>query len=309
MARLAPHFSVGAGAAPKERPSRQPAADPLATLHARLDNASMTQDPTAVARLLDIMAKLRHPTEGCPWDIEQDFATIAPYTIEEAYEVAEAIDAGDMVALKDELGDLFFQVVFHAQLAQEAQHFSFADVVAAVCDKMERRHPHVFGDTVIESATDQIRHWEALKADERRAHAEETPEAPSQLDRVPLALPALTRAVKLQQRAARVGFDWSHAAQVLDKVAEEINELRGALAEGGDAAVAEELGDLLFACVNLARHVGIDAETALRAANAKFERRFRHVELGLAAHGRSPEDASLAEMERLWDEAKAEEGG
>ena len=274
----------------------------------RLDNAAMTQDPAAVERLLDIMARLRHPTEGCPWDIEQDFATIAPYTIEEAYEVAEAIDTGDMVGLKDELGDLLFQVVYHAQMAQKTGHFSFADVVAAVCDKMERRHPHVFGDTLIVSAAHQTRHWEAVKADERRANAEATSEAASQLDGVPLALPALTRAIKLQQRAARVGFDWPQAAQVMDKMAEEIDELRGALAEGGDGAVAEELGDFLFACVNLARHVGVDAETAMRAANAKFERRFRHIELGLAAHGRRPEDASLAEMDRLWDDAKTEEG-
>jgi len=269
----------------------------------------MTQDTAAVERLLDIMAKLRHPTEGCPWDIEQDFSTIAPYTIEEAYEVAETIATGDMVALKEELGDLLFQVVYHAHMAHEIGHFSFGNVVAAVCDKMERRHPHVFADTLIKSAADQTLHWEAVKADERRAHAEATSEgAPSHLDGVPLALPALSRAAKLQQRAARVGFDWPQAAQVLDKMAEEIDELRGALAEGGDGAVAEEFGDFLFACVNLARHVGIDAETAMRAANAKFERRFRHIELGLSAHGRRPEDASLAEMDRLWDEAKTEEG-
>ena len=261
-------------------------------------------NPTPIQRLLDIMARLRHPTEGCPWDREQDFATIAPYTIEEAYEVAEAIREDDMAALKDELGDLLFQVVFHAQMAEESGAFSFDDVVEAVSSKMERRHPHVFGDVSIDSAEAQTVHWETLKAEERAGSGEEG----SELDRIPAALPALARAAKLQKRAARVGFDWPDAAQVLDKLEEEIAELRQALeAPENSDHIAEEAGDLLFACVNLARHLELDAETTLRDANAKFTRRFRAIEAALAKQGRRLGDASLEEMEELWQRAKEAE--
>ena len=257
-----------------------------------------------IQRLLEIMAQLRHPTEGCPWDREQDFTTIAPYTIEEAYEVAEAIREDDMAALKDELGDLLFQVVFHAQMAQESGMFSFDDVVEAVSSKMERRHPHVFGDVTIDSADAQTVHWEALKAKERASNGNEG----SELDHIPTALPALARAAKLQKRAARVGFDWPEAAQVLDKLEEEISELRHALETPEETDhVAEEAGDLLFACVNLARHLELDAETALRDANAKFTRRFRAIESALAEQGRRPEDATLEEMDELWERAKEAE--
>ena len=257
-----------------------------------------------IQRLLEIMAQLRHPTEGCPWDRQQDFATIAPYTIEEAYEVAEAIREDDMAALKDELGDLLFQVVFHAQMAEESGAFSFDDVVEAVSRKMERRHPHVFGDASIDSAEAQTAHWEDLKAEERASRGNEG----SELDRIPAALPALARATKLQKRAARVGFDWPQAAQVLDKLEEEIAELRQALETPQDSDhLAEEAGDLLFACVNLARHLELDAETALRDANAKFTRRFRSIEAALAKQGRTAQDASLAEMDELWERAKEAE--
>ena len=261
-------------------------------------------NPSPIQRLLEIMARLRHPTEGCPWDREQDFATIAPYTIEEAYEVAEAIREDDMAALKDELGDLLFQVVFHAQMAEESGVFSFDDVVEAISSKMERRHPHVFGDVTIDSAAAQTVHWETLKAAERAGSGNEG----SELDRIPAALPALARADKLQKRAARVGFDWPDATQVLDKLEEEIAELRQALESPDDSDhLAEEAGDLLFACVNLARHLELDAETALRDANAKFTRRFHAIEAALAEQGRTPEDASLEEMEELWQRAKEAE--
>ena len=258
-----------------------------------------------IQRLLEIMAQLRHPTEGCPWDRQQNFATIAPYTIEEAYEVAEAIRENDMPALKDELGDLLFQVVFHAQMAQETGAFSFDDVVEAISSKMERRHPHVFGNVSIDSADAQTAHWEDLKAEERAVSGNDEG---SELDRIPTALPALARAAKLQKRAARVGFDWPEAAQVLDKLEEEIAELRQALETPQDSDhLAKEAGDLLFACVNLARHLELDAETALRDANAKFTRRFRSIEAALAEQGRTPQDASLAEMDELWERAKEAE--
>jgi len=260
-----------------------------------------------IDRLIAIMARLRDPDGGCPWDTQQNFATIAPYTIEEAYEVADAIERGDRDALRDELGDLLFQVVFHAQMAREEQAFDFADVVAAICDKMERRHPHVFGDADIRTEREQTRAWEAQKAAERAAGGTEDDPA-SALDGVALPLPALMRAEKLQKRAARVGFDWPEAAPVFDKIGEEIAEIRDAVAQGGDPGkLTDEVGDLLFACVNLARHLSIDPEVALRHGNAKFERRFRRIEASLRAEGKALEDCSLDELERHWLAAKAAE--
>jgi len=264
-----------------------------------------------IDRLLDVMARLRNPNGGCPWDLEQNFETIAPYTIEEAYEVAEAIRQGDRAALRDELGDLLLQVVFHAQMAREDGSFDFDEVARGIADKMIRRHPHVFAGEDLEvrgSTPGQMRAWETQKAVEREAKAEAEGRTPSVLDGVALALPALLRADKLQKRAARVGFDWSNAEPVFDKVLEEVAELRHAAVPPHDpAAVAEELGDLLFACVNLARHLGVEPETALRGANAKFSARFRHVEAALAESGRSAEDVRLAELDRLWEEAKRDE--
>ena len=266
----------------------------------------MSQAPD-LPRLLDIMARLRDPEDGCPWDRAQSFATIAPYTIEEAYEVAEACERGDPAALKDELGDLLFQVVFHARMAEEAGLFAFNDVAAAIADKMLRRHPHVFGDAVIADAASQTTAWEEHKAAERRAKAAESGGVASALDGVGAALPALTRAEKLQRRAARVGFDWPKPAPVLDKIVEEVAELREALGEAAPERIADEVGDLLFAVVNLARHVGADPEQALRGACRKFERRFRRVEALLAEKGNSAESASLDEMEAEWQRAKHEE--
>ena len=261
-----------------------------------------------ITELLEVMARLRDPENGCPWDVEQDFATIAPYTIEEAYEVDEAIREGDMAALADELGDLLFQVVFHAQMAAEAQAFDFDDVVASVTQKMIRRHPHVFADGTVDGADGQTRAWEAHKARERHVKAAAGGEVPSVLDGVALAYPALMRAVKLQKRAARVGFDWPDLGPVLQKVDEELAELRSELPAGTDrSSLKEEFGDLLFAMVNLARHLQIDPEEALRGANAKFERRFRSVETSLAQEDRDLQDASLQEMDALWERAKAEE--
>ena len=263
-----------------------------------------------LARLIDIMAALRTPGSGCPWDLEQDFRSIAPYTVEEAYEVAEAIRLGDMDELCGELGDLLLQVVFHARMAEEAGAFALADVARRIAGKMVDRHPHVFGDADVRDAAAQTRNWESLKAAERQAKAVAGNGRASALDGVALALPALMRAEKLQKRAARVGFDWPSPAPVLDKVQEEIAELREAAAQDGNrAAVAEEAGDLLFAVVNLVRHLGVDAETALRDANAKFERRFRGVEQALAAAGRRAEQAGLDELERHWQAEKARERG
>ncbi len=265
---------------------------------------------TEIARLLEIMARLRDPEGGCPWDLEQSFATIAPHTIEEAYEVAGAIAEDDMAGLRDELGDLLFQVVFYAQMAGERAAFDFDDVVRGICDKMVRRHPHVFGGAKIDGAAAQTLSWEALKAEERNARTAEKGQLPSALDGVAHALPALARALKLQKRAARTGFDWPDIAPTLAKLEEEIAEFREVLAEGAAPdRLAEEIGDLLFASVNVARHAGADAETALRAANAKFERRFRRIEALLAAEDRTLDDADLEEMDRLWDQAKAEEAG
>jgi nucleoside triphosphate diphosphatase len=252
-----------------------------------------------LARLVEVMRRLRDPETGCPWDIEQTFRTIAPYTIEEAYEVADAIERDALDELEGELGDLLLQVVYHAQMAEEAGRFALADVIRAIGDKMVRRHPHVFGaESRDKTAADQIRDWEAAKAAERGARA-------SVLDGVAAGLPALTRAVKLQNRAARVGFDWPDAGPVLDKIVEEAGELREAM-DDPDRAF-EEFGDLLFVVANLARHLRIDPEAALRAANAKFERRFRGIEAALGAAGRRPEQSDLAEMDALWDAIKRAE--
>jgi len=254
---------------------------------------------TATDRLLDIMARLRDPETGCPWDVQQSFATIAPYTVEEAYEVADAIERDDMPALRDELGDLLLQVVFHAQMACEAKLFDFHDVADTISDKMVRRHPHVFAGTVAETGHEVHHNWEAIKAGERADKGRH-----GTLDDVPVALPALMRAEKLQRRAARVGFDWPEAGQVLDKIEEEVGELRAELAGADHDRVEDEIGDLLFAVANIARFLKVDPEAALRRTNAKFERRFRYIEERLAARGQSLPDASLDEMEELWQEAK-----
>jgi ATP diphosphatase len=261
-----------------------------------------------LSRLLDIMARLRDPEHGCPWDRVQSFSTIAPYTIEEAYEVADACERDDPVALKEELGDLLFQVVFHARMAEEAGLFGFNDIAAAIADKMLRRHPHVFGDASIADAAAQTAAWEEHKAAERHAKAAATRQRPSALDGVAVALPALSRAEKLQRRAARVGFDWPDSAPVLDKIDEEVGELRQAMSQADSARIADEIGDLLFAVVNLARHVTTDPEQSLRGACRKFERRFRRVETRLAEAGTSVEAASLDAMEAEWRRVKAEEG-
>jgi MazG family protein len=252
-----------------------------------------------IHELIKIMASLRDPQGGCPWDREQDFSSIAPYTIEEAYEVADAIARGDMDDLRDELGDLLFQVVFHARMAEESGAFAFADVVQAIVEKMIRRHPHVFADEEVADAEAQTRAWEQLKAEERKAKAQH-----SLFDGVTLGLPALSRAHKLQKRAARAGFDWPSIHGVLEKIHEELDEVRAEIAKGDDEALAAEIGDLLFACVNLARYAGVDPEGALRGTNEKFERRFRHVEQRTLGQGNSLEDISLEEMDALWNEAK-----
>jgi MazG family protein len=260
---------------------------------------------TAIERLLRVMARLRDPDGGCPWDLEQSFATIAPYTIEEAYEVADAIGRGDMAELEAELGDLLLQVVYHAQMAKEAGQFDFDAVADGIAAKMVRRHPHVFGDDTVAGAAAQTRAWEATKAAERQQKAAARGARHGLLDDVPLALPALLRAQKLQRRAARVGFDWPVLAPVLAKVEEELDEVRAEISAGADAdRLAGEIGDLLFAVVNLARHLGVDGEAALRATNAKFEGRFGAIERSLAVDGRRLEDASLDEMEALWQQAK-----
>ena len=267
----------------------------------------MTASPD-LPRLLEIMAKLRDPEHGCPWDIEQSFATIAPYTIEEAYEVAEAAERGEPEALKDELGDLLLQVVFHSRMAEEARQFDFNDVARGIADKMIRRHPHVFADAEVEGSAEQTVAWEMQKAKERRAKAAAAGRSESTLEGVGLSLPALTRAEKLQKRAARVGFDWPSAAPVFDKIAEEITELRAEIDRGGSPErVAEELGDLLFAVANLARKLAVDPEQALRNANRKFEHRFRAIEQRLADRGKPIAQATLDEMEAEWQRVKAEE--
>lgn len=270
----------------------------------------MSTPTPPIDRLLTLMARLRDPRGGCPWDLEQTFATIAPHTIEEAYEVADAIAQDDMAALKEELGDLLFQVVFYAQMAGERGLWTFNDVANSITDKMIRRHPHVFGEQEIAKAgADVVPRWETIKAQERAAKAAAEGRVPSALDGVIPNLPALTRALKLQKRAARVGFDWTRAREVLDKIEEEVAELRAELdhEQPQTARIKDEMGDLFFALVNLARHVDIEPETALRGTNAKFERRFRWIEKNLARTGRGPTDATLAEMEDLWQQAKQEE--
>lgn len=266
--------------------------------------ASLPLDP--LERLLTVMEWLRNPKHGCPWDIEQTFRTIAPYTIEEAYEVADAIERDDMLALKEELGDLLLQVVYHAQMASEAGAFDFDNVAAAVAGKMIDRHPHVFGDAIIATADAQTVSWEARKAAERAATSGQSMSVGA-LAGVARALPALLRAEKLQKRAARVGFDWPSIGPVIDKIEEELGELRTELEAGtvDQTRITDELGDVLFAVANLARHCKVDPEAALRGTNDKFERRFRHIEHRLAAQGREPVDATLEEMEALWVEAKS----
>ncbi len=265
-----------------------------------------------IARLIEIMAQLRTPGTGCPWDLEQDFTTIAPYTIEEAFEVAEAIARGDLEDLRDELGDLLLQVVFHARIAEERGAFAFGDVVEAVTAKMIRRHPHVFADADGNIAPSHVEGvWDRIKAEEkaeraaRRGHVE--PPANSVLAGVKAGQPALSRAMELQRKASKVGFDWNDPRAVLNKIREEADEIEAALDRGDKSEMAEETGDLMFALVNLARHTGADPEMALRGTNAKFERRFHYIERALAARGRSPQAATLAEMDALWNEAKAAE--
>lgn len=252
-----------------------------------------------IFQLLEVMARLRDPNGGCPWDVEQTFATIAPYTVEEAYEVADAIERGDLGDLKEELGDLLLQVVFHARMAQEQQAFDFGEVAQAITDKLIRRHPHVFGEAGFRTSDEQTAAWEVIKKEERAGKARH-----GVLDDVPVGLPALTRAVKLTKRAARVGFDWPSTREVLDKLAEEVGELEAEIDAGDMAKAREELGDILFVVANLARKLDVEPEDALRATNAKFARRFAFIEAELARDGRTPEQSDLAEMDALWDRAK-----
>jgi len=258
----------------------------------------------SIERLLEIMAKLRDPVGGCPWDLEQDFRTVAPYTLEEAYEVADAIERGDLDDLKEELGDLLLQVVFHAQMAREQGAFDFGEVVQGICDKLVRRHPHVFGDVSVESSAAQTEAWERIKAAEKAGR-----DRGGLLDDVPVGLPALTRAAKLGRRASRVGFDWPDATGPRGKVDEELAELDAAVAGAEDQAEVEgEFGDLLFAMVNYARHLGIDPESALRRSNEKFLRRFRQVEDRAADEGVAVTEAGLEQLDRWWEDAKRREG-
>jgi ATP diphosphatase len=259
-----------------------------------------------IARLLAIMAALRTPQTGCPWDLQQDFASIAPYTLEEAYEVADAIVRGNLDDLRDELGDLLLQVVFHARMAEEQGAFDFGDVIAAITTKLIRRHPHVFADVKGLSTAAVNRQWEEIKAGEKAARNDAAaPEGA--LSGVPVTLPALTRALKLQQKAGKVGFDWNDPRAVLAKIREETDEIEAEIEAGRSAEACAELGDLLFAVVNLARHLDADPEAMLRATNAKFERRFAAIEATLAERGRTPQQSTLAEMDALWTAAKAAE--
>jgi len=273
-----------------------------------------------IARLIEIMAALRTPGSGCPWDLEQDFATIAPYTLEEAYEVADAIARGDFDDLRDELGDLLLQVVFHARMAEEAGLFGFGDVVQAITEKLIRRHPHVFGDAgrlptdAVNALWDRIKAQEKAERAERRAVSASNAAERSASERsagalagVPVTLPALTRALKLQDKAGKVGFDWNDPLAVLAKIREEADEIAAALAAGNASEARAEVGDLMFAVVNLARHLGADPEAVLRATNQKFERRFGHIEDALAAAGKTPQQSTLGEMDALWNAAKAAE--
>ena len=277
-----------------------------------MSNVTPSRD---IARLIEIMAVLRTAGTGCPWDLAQNFSTIAPYTIEEAYEVADAIERRDFDDLRDELGDLLLQVVFHARMAEEARLFSFGDVVEAIAQKLVRRHPHVFGDAgrLDTEAVNAL--WDKIKAQEKAERAagraidpkDARERSKGALAGVPVALPALTRALKLQEKAGKVGFDWNDPLAVLAKIREEAGEIAAELASGAARAAREEVGDLLFAVVNLARHLGADPEAALRAANEKFERRFGYIEQALATAGKTPEQSTLAEMDELWDEAKGRE--
>jgi MazG family protein len=260
---------------------------------------------TELEQLLTLLARLRDPENGCPWDREQTYATLVPHTIEEAYEVADAIAREDWAELRAELGDLLFQIVFYAQIAHEEGRFDFADVARGIVEKMTRRHPHVFGDETYANAAEQTAAWERIKSTEK---AEASGPSASVLDGVPLALPALIRAVKLQKKAARVGFDWGAVEPVLAKIEEEIAEIRHEIASSATPErLADELGDVLFAVANLARHLNLDPEGALRGTNAKFARRFRRIEAWLAEQRRTPAEATLAEMDALWEQAKAEE--
>jgi ATP diphosphatase len=260
-----------------------------------------------IARLIEIMAALRTPGAGCPWDLEQSFKTIAPYTLEEAYEVADAIARADLDDLREELGDLLLQVVFHARMAEEQGAFDFGDVVAAITAKLLRRHPHVFGEARGLSPKEVEGLWDRIKAEEKAERAAHSPNAEGALAGIPVALPALTRALKLQAKAGKVGFDWNDPLAVLSKIHEECDEIEAEIATGRRDQAVSEVGDLLFAVVNLARHLGADPEGAVRAANQKFERRFASIERALATRGKRPQDATLAEMDALWDEAKAAE--
>lgn len=275
---------------------------------------SSLQPSRDIARLIEIMAALRTPGTGCPWDLEQDYSTIIPYTIEEAYEVADAVARGDRGDLAEELGDLLLQVVFHARLAEEEGAFAFPDVVEAITTKLIRRHPHVFGTARDLPPEEVKRMWGEIKAQEKAERAARRAAAglPADstghtLDGIPLTFPALTRALKLQEKAGKVGFDWQDARQVLAKIREETEEVSAALEDGGTEAIKDEIGDMLFAVVNLARHAGVDPEAALRGTNDKFTRRFGHVEDRLSEVGRTPAEASLDEMEALWVEAKEAE--
>lgn len=276
-----------------------------------------------IGRLIDIMAALRTPGTGCPWDLDQDFASIAPYTVEEAYEVADAIERGDLDDLRDELGDLLLQVVFHSRMAEEQGAFAFGDVVQAITEKLVRRHPHVFGNARDLSPGEVKALWAEIKAEERRQKqsrrqspasgtdlpesAADAPGPESLLDGVPRNMPALARAEKLQSKAARVGFDWTDTADVVAKIREELAEVEAAVASGEKPAVREEVGDLIFAVANLARHLGVDPETATHATNAKFTRRFNYIEQNIGKLGKTIEGANLDEMEALWREAKSQE--
>ena len=274
-----------------------------------MEGYELSAPVSPITCLIDVMARLRDPETGCPWDREQTFDTIAPYTIEEAYEVADAIASGDRTALKDELGDLLFQVVYYAQMSREEGGFDFDAIATHEAEKMIRRHPHVFGDADISDAAAQTRAWESHKAAERAAKGEsERPE--SVLDGVAVALPALIRAEKLTKRAARVGFDWTSIAEVFDKIDEELAEAREEVENDAPRArMEDEIGDLLFAVANLARKLGIDPETALRGTNDKFTRRFHHIEAELRARGKTPAQSDLAEMDALWNQTKEKENG
>ena len=257
----------------------------------------MSESP--IDRLKAVMARLRDPEGGCPWDVEQTFATIAPYTVEEAYEVADAIERNDLKDLKEELGDLLFQVIFHTRMAEEQGLFDFDDVADAISDKLIRRHPHVFADAGYRTSEQQTVAWEEIKAEERKGK-----EKHGVLDDVPVGLPALTRAVKLTKRAGRVGFDWPSTDEVIAKLHEELDELREEIAAGDQSKVRDEMGDVLFVVANLARKLDVEPEDALRASNAKFVRRFHHIEARLAETGRKPTDSDLEEMDGLWNEAR-----